>query len=311
MQNHSTSQNQPAETSPTRTRRRLAGQRVLAFGVRGSQGSGLARAIVDAGASPVLISSDPGQVRLWQANGIEAADIDLRNPDTALAAAESTGAAAAIMHLPLSLGPANSDAVDSALAMADVGLAVSVNVGTPIPPAGAPDPFSVRDLVARLEGRTSVLGVTAYLENLAAPWSLRALGDGVLRYPRPADDPIAWITALDVTRAGVAAADRAEPTTYQLAGPEVLTFNRLAARLGDGLGRSVTFERVSPAEFADSVRPFIGDAADGVGAAYQAMPEQPNPLMAPDASAAWAQLGIVPIDAAGWADMVVAPMLEP
>jgi hypothetical protein len=46
-----------------------------------------------------------------------------------------------------------------------------------------------------------------------------------------------------------------------------------------------------------------------VAGAYAAMPEEPNPLMAPDAAPAWARLGLTPTPAATWAAEELGPLL--
>lgn len=289
----------------------LTGRRILAIGTRGDQGSGLVDAITDAGATAVLASSRGEQVATWHAEGRDAVVLDLSRPDEVADVATGAHAWGAVTHMPLSMGPDAPRAGHSAAALAQAGVRTVVNLGTVIPPVGEPDPFGVRATVAALDGTgVTLLGVTAYLENLAAPWSLDALADGVLRYPRPADDPIAWITARDVTRAGVAALDHPGGATHQLAGPDSLTFAELAAELAEGLDRPIVFQRVTPAEFAASARPYLGGAAAGVEQAYASMPEKPNPLMAPDASAAWEALGVTPTTAREWAAAVVAPHLR-
>jgi hypothetical protein len=91
----------------------------------------------------------------------------------------------------------------------------------------------------------------------------------------------------------------------------VLTFDQLAAELGAGLDREVAYRRVTPDEYADLLRPVLGPkAAAGVAAGYAAMPEEPSPLMAPDSTAAWAELGFSPTRARDWAARVLAARVQ-
>jgi uncharacterized protein YbjT (DUF2867 family) len=156
-----------------------------------------------------------------------------------------------------------------------------------------------------------VLGVTAYLENHQAPWALPRLAAGELVYPRPPEDPVAWLTAHDVTAAAVAALDGDHAGhALQLAGPAVLTFVELTDELATGLGRPLTFRQVNPREYGELLRPVVGDAAaEGVAAGYAAMPPGPNPLMARDASATWQALGVTPTPARQWAATHLATAL--
>lgn len=290
-------------------------QRVLAFGSTGDQGSGLAEAIQAAGATPVLATSRAEQAETWRDAGAEAVLADLSDPDAVLAAARAAQSDAAVLHIPLAMSTAGRGemAARSAVALTRSGQRTAVNVGTPLPPPGAPDPFGTGPLVELLTGAgVAVLGVTAYLENHAAPWVLSRLEAGELVYPRPADDPVAWIAARDVTAAAVAAlAETHAGQAYQLAGPAALTFFELAAELAAGLDRPITFRQVSPAEYGELLRPILGDAAaEAVAGSYAAMPSGPNPLMTPDASSSWAALGLSPTPARRWAAEVLAARLQ-
>lgn len=290
----------------------LAGTRVLAFGTAGAQGSGLAGAITARDATAVLVTSRPERARTWAAAGRDAVVADLTDVGSIRAAVDGVDAAA--LHLPLGLGsPEGAAAAVTAIrALRDAGLPVVVNLGSPVPPSGAPDPFGVRPTAeAVLATGATALTPTAYLENHAAPWAVGPIGRGELLYPRPADDVLAWIAAGDLGVAAVAAlAAGITGELLALAGPAALTFDELAAEIAAGIGRPVTFRRVTAAGYGDLLRPVLGEpAAAGVEAAYGSMPETPNPVMAPDADAAWTRLGVVPTTARDWAATVLAPAL--
>ncbi len=288
----------------------LTGRPVLAFGTAGAQSAALPAVLRRAGAVPRRATTDPDRAARWTADGEDAVVADLTDTASVLAAAD--GAAAVAAHLPLRVGPGMPAAAASLAALRRSGVPVAVNTGTPVPPPGAADPFGARPLAEGLldEGVT-VLTPTAYLENHAAPWALDALRQGRLVYPRPADDRLAWIASQDLAAALVAAlVHDAAGELLPLAGPQVLTFDELAAEIGRGLGREVVFTRVDPGEYGDLLRPVLGDeAAAGVAGAYAAMPEGPNPLMAPDATPSWTRLGLSPTPAAVWAEGVLLPLL--
>jgi uncharacterized protein YbjT (DUF2867 family) len=140
---------------------------------------------------------------------------------------------------------------------------------------------------------------------------LSALRDGQLVYPRPPQDVLGWIAARDVTAAAVAAlASDLGGEVLQLAGPQPLTFEQLAAELSAGLGQEITFRRVTPDEYGDMLRPILGpEAAAAVAGAYGSMPEESDPMMAPDASPAWQRLGVRPTTAREWAQRDLVPLL--
>jgi uncharacterized protein YbjT (DUF2867 family) len=276
----------------------LHGARVLAFGTVGAQGSGLVPAIEGRGATAVRAGRRGGDVVA-----------DLTDPDSVVAAARGVDAVA--LHVPLGVG--TPDRVGASVAaLRQRGLPVAVNLGSPVPPTGAPDPFGTRPAAeALLATGAAVVTPTAYLENHAAPWALGPIARGELVYPRPAEDVLAWIAAGDVGAAAVAAlAAGVSGELLALAGAAPLTFDALAAELGAGLGRELVFRRVTAAEYGELLAPVLGGgAAAGVEAAYGAMPEEPNPLMAPDAAAVWARLGLAPTTARDWAATVLAGAL--
>ncbi len=289
----------------------LNGRRILAFGTSGAQGSGLEDAIRAQGAIPVRATSRPERAAQWQAEGIDAVQADLADPGAVTAAAALAEVVAVAGHLPLSMGPAAAKAVGSYIALRAMGLPVTVNTGAPYPPDGAPDPFGTRALVgALLDAGVTVITPTAYLENLAAPWSTSRLDTGILVYPRPAQDVVAWIAASDMGRAAVATLASDLTGLLPLAGPQALTFEQLAEEVGGGLDTELTFVRVTPTEFGDMMRPFMGDGpADGVAAGYASMPEEPNPgLNPPQAAESWRALGVTPLGAREWAREVLLPI---
>ncbi len=290
--------------------------RVLALGTTGAQGSGLVHALENRGAHPVRVSSDAARVHAWDADGLAAVAADLTDPASLRAAARSTGARAAVLHVPLGLGSQQGSAmvVAGVAALRAEGLAVAVNLGTPVPAGDAPDVMGGRDRAEALTATgAAVLSPTAYLENHLAPWAVGPLASGVLPYPRPADDVISWITARDVTAAAVAAlAGDHDAELLRLAGPQRLTFAELAVELGAGLGRPLEFREVSAAEYGDMIRPFLGpQAAAAVEGAYGAMPRTADPSLAPDVGDVWQRLGVEPTTARRWAADVLAPALAP
>lgn len=292
----------------------LAATTVLALGTTGAQGSGLLDALAGRGARAVRVTSDPARADAWRADGQAAATADLVDPGSLVAAAMSTGAEAAVLHVPLGLGSPDGVAavVASVAALREAGLAVAVNVGGPVPAEGAPDPTGRRPLAEALAATgAAVVAPTAYLENHLAPWATGLLASGELAYPRPAEDVVAWIAARDVTAAAVAslAGDRGGTVTL-LAGPQRLTFAELTAEVSGGLGRPLVFREVGPQEYGAMLEPFLGpDAAAGVAGFYAAMPRTPDPSLAPDVGDVWGSLGLVATTARQWAAEVLAPVL--
>ncbi len=309
----------------------LPGARILAFGTSGAQGRGLVPALEAAGAVPVRVTSSPDRAAGWQSTMptdrvgstdragstgrlVAAAVADLRDPTSVGAAAEATGATGAALHAPLAMGAPD----DGERLLASVrelrrrGLPVTVALGSPVPPEGTPDPQGARDRVAALlDTGATVLTATLYLENHAAPWALAAITRGELVYPRPASDPVRWLAAGDLGTAAVAALRAGlSARLLPLAGPQQLTLTELADELATGLGRPLTFRRVSPTAYGELLAPVLGElAAREVAALYESFPEDPNPLFTADAATSWQLLGVEATTARQWASSTLADAL--
>jgi NAD(P)H dehydrogenase (quinone) len=287
----------------------LNGSRVLAFGTAGAQGSGIVAAASGHGARVVRATSRPDRAAAWRDAGEHAVVANLTDVTSVAAAAADVDAV--VLHLPVSLtGAGDRPAVVRAVEeLRRAGRPVTVNVGAPVPAAGAQDPLRTGEVAAQLRATGAVvLTPTVYLENNAAPWAVGRLAAGELVYPRPADDRLAWIAAADLGAAALAAlAADLEGELVALGGPQVLSFDELAGEFTAGLGRPVTFRRVSPAEYGDLLRPVLGpEAAAGVEAMYAAMPATSPDGMRVDATDTWKRLSVTPTTAREWAATVLS-----
>ena len=185
-----------------------------------------------------------------------------------------------------------------------------VNTSGPVPPERTGVPFhDARVIAAEADVPVvTVLAPTAYLENLSAPWSARrVLEDGVLAYPVPAEAPLSWVATADVGLAAVRAVAKAIPGRFALPGV-TYTGHELAGELGDALGLELRWEMITPREFGERLRPFLGDhAAEGTAAVYELMAAGPTPP-APDPRAAIEALGWEPRRAGQWAADIAWPV---
>lgn len=281
----------------------------LVIGSTGSQGRPAALALLAAGWQVRALTRDASRAADLVERGAQAVEADLRDPEALRSVA--LGADAAYFHLPMSVaGPQGGQVEQAALAaLAEAGVGhLVVNVGMALPdePIGVPMlDGRVAAVRALLEQGATVLMPTGYMENFAAAWSRPHVRAGELLYPRPADDPVAWVTSEDVGAATVGALavpDLSRGKRYRLAGPEVLTFTQVAATLGQVLGHPVAFRRITGQEYAGMIAPVLGEElAFGIGAGYDQMPPFPNPLMAPDTTAAREELGVTFTSLADWA----------
>ncbi|NQX03300.1 NmrA family NAD(P)-binding protein [Rathayibacter sp. VKM Ac-2856] len=113
----------------------------------------------------------------------------------------------------------------------------------------------------------AVLRCSWFQQNFSEHFLTGPVRRGRLALPAP-DVPEAFVDLEDVADAAVAALLRAEPAagTWELSGPELLTFTDIARILQEEIGAPVEFAQVAVPEFVDDL------ASDGVP------PEEAEPL---------------------------------
>lgn len=144
---------------------------------------------------------------------------------------------------------------------------------------------------------TTVLRCSWFQQNFSEHFLAGPVRRGRLRLPAP-DVPEAFVDLEDVADAAVVALVRPEPedVTYELSGPELLTFTQAAAVLTGATGRPVAFEPVDvptfladvaldgvPAEEAEPLAHLFTEILDGrnatlAGGVAQLLGREPSPL---------------------------------
>ncbi|MFE7483252.1 SDR family oxidoreductase [Streptomyces sp. NPDC057552] len=151
------------------------------------------------------------------------------------------------------------------------------NVNTPLPVerterAG----FETRRLAEQVFLDSAVPTVSVrppvYLDNLFSPWNGPALvNDGVLAYPLPAGQRVAWMSHTDLAQVLAAAAETEELVgrAVDVGGADVLTGPELAAVFSDALGREVRYLPLAVEDFEAGLGQLLGaESAAGVAGIY-------------------------------------------
>jgi uncharacterized protein YbjT (DUF2867 family) len=263
---------------PMRMRMRMR-MRVLVFGANGVRGGAMARRLLARGHAVRVIARDPAASPWVGAAGVEVAAGDLGDRSSLERAGD--GMDAVVLQLPLVYDrELAARYVDNAVAAAtSAGARRLVYQGNIRPPAAATDVagFEIdRAAAAIVLGGgvpATVLRPTIYMDNLLGPWTAPGIvNDGMLAYPIPAAAPTSWLSADDAAALAVAALERPEPlrASLDLGGPEALTGDQAAERLGRALGRPVRYLGLPIDAFEQGLRAALGpETGAAIAATYR------------------------------------------
>jgi uncharacterized protein YbjT (DUF2867 family) len=263
-------------TAPAATIAAMTKLTITLHGASGTQGAPVARRLLAAGHRVRAAVRWPELAP----PGCEPFPADLCDPDGLDRAYD--GADAVVVQLPLVFdrtAVVQAETVARALTRAGVDRVV-FNPGGPTGATGLPY-LDARTMLA--EHATAIVEpLVPYMDNLGTPWSAPRVQAGVLAYPLPAEVPIPWLALDDVADRIADAVTGGERGKLPICGPSPLTGGQAAAVVAEALGRPVRWQSLTPAEYGDTLRPYVGDAAaDGIAGLYTAMHAAPRPP-APD-----------------------------
>jgi len=284
-------------------------KKVLVIGATGTQGGAVARKLLKEDYDVLAASREENRLTELVELGAEPVTLDLRDPHSVEYAASK--ADWAFFHAPMGIGgPEEEDVEEKALKAilkADV-KHVSYSTGFALPPepVGVPQMDNRVQLVNKVlkAGRTTVFVPTGYLENFSAPWSVPYIRNGELLYPLSPGVRIAWVTNDDVGACTAAAflTPKSKGKRLRVAGPESLTLPEVAKQIGDAIGRTVSYRQVNGQEYADLLAPYMDEeTAEIIGAGYERIANEQNPLMTPDTSQTQELLGVTFTSVYEWA----------
>ena len=250
---------------------------VAVTGSTGAQGAAIANAFTEAG---------------WQMRPLRR-DSDL--------ATTLQGAAVLAVTLPIDYRRGVREAwlatLLGAAAEAGVGRVVLNLASRPLPGLNRPVSASLRQMEAMTFAGpvpAVVLRPTIYMDNLLQPWAAAAAREsGVLAYPVSPGIALNWISHHTLGEAALAAATRPGVTGrgFDIAGPAALTGPEVAGRLGQALGRQVTFAELPIPAFAAGLNAAMGAPnGDDIGDLYAHLPQVPWAMQGNEGNAA---LGLV------------------
>ncbi|MCK2238533.1 MULTISPECIES: NmrA family NAD(P)-binding protein [unclassified Crossiella] len=213
------------------------------------------------------------------------------------------GVEAAFIHFPITPDPAAPGRWAKALATAVLAAKPRQVVISTSGGVGDDRLAAISGLAAELRAGgvpATLLAPRLFRENLLLPpIQDRLRAEDTLVYPVRADQPIAWVSHLDVAEAAVAALTQANPPEEVHLG-ETVTGPELAAGFAAHHGRPVRYQQLTPAEFQVLLAPLLGEAAAaGVAASYGDIATLPH-LSFPAEQGGKALLGAEPRGTAAW-----------
>ncbi|MBW3537794.1 MAG: NmrA family NAD(P)-binding protein, partial [Actinobacteria bacterium] len=110
---------------------------------------------------------------------------------------------------------------------------------------------------------TIVLRPTFYMDVWLGPWILPGIqNDGVLAFALPNDYPLSWVSADEVGAYCAVALARPDLAgrTFDIAGPQAMTGDEIAATLTAILGKPITWVGISAADYEQALAPLVGPA---------------------------------------------------
>jgi len=283
-------------------------QTILVTGATGSQGTPVARRLLEAGFGVRVLTREAGRAAALTALGAEVFAGDLGDPDAVRAAVR--GVDGVFLLVPFFAEPDAAlgygrNVIDSARAE---GVRLLVwNPGGEIPPAPTGNPaIDLRlGLLAEVEGSGVpyiVLQPTAYLENLLGPWTREEVAAAdTFAYPTPDEVRIQWIATADVAEFAAHAFAHPElaPLNLKISGPERLSGEEVAERFSRALGRRVSFRPMPPREFGEKLGRVFPGMEEGVTRAYElayAHPEQFSTSVDLEAALAKMPVRLTPVE---------------
>jgi len=225
-------------------------KRVLVYGATGVQSGPLIPLLRERGYQVRVLVRSPQNVSAWQSAGVEVVPGDLYDPAGLQTA--SAGVAAVLLQLPLEYDydravTQGRNAIDAAQAAGVRFVVFNTSIYIPDAPTDTAAFEIKRTLVQYLQQRGVphiVLKPRVYLDNWLQPAARAAIAnDGVLAYPLPRDERVAWISAADTARLMVAALERPDLAgrTYDIGGPDAVTGDELATHFAAVLGRPMRY----------------------------------------------------------------------
>ena len=276
--------------------------RVLVLGATGDQGHPLITRLLETGLTPVAALRNPNAFLGTEFAHVEVVEADLFDEQSLIAAAEGVEAIAA--HLPFVFDQEAAAKLGRHIAAATVQNNVKkvvFNTSCFVAEEDNGNPAhdgrrAIEQAIMNSGAAFALFEPKVFMDNLIRSWNKPAIvKQGTFAYPAKPDLRISWICLDDVAAYMVEALTRDDipSARYAIGGPEALVGDEVAERLSKVMGRTITFNSLTPDEFASDMSLLVTGSAnvephsiyDGMASFYRFYNEQPiSPLIADNAS---------------------------
>lgn len=276
--------------------------RVLVLGATGDQGHPLIARLLEAGLTPVAALRNPNAFLGTEFAHVEVVEADLFDEQSLIAAAEGVEAIAA--HLPFVFDGEAAAKLGRHIAAATVQNNVKkvvFNTSCFVAEEDNGNPAhdgrrAIEQAIMNSGAAFALFEPKVFMDNLIRSWNKPAIvKQGTFAYPAKPDLRISWICLDDVAAYMVEALTRDDipSARYAIGGPEALVGDEVAERLSKVMGSTITFNSLTPDEFASGMSLLVTGSAtvephsiyDGMAGFYRFYNEQPvSPLIADNAS---------------------------
>lgn len=250
-------------------------EKILVYGASGVQGGAVARLLVQQGMTVRTLTRSQQKAEELRQQGIEAIVGDLSDPASLAVANE--GVDKVFLNLPIEFDVANlqkyaTNTLEAAKHANVKQIVVNTNGFLPEQQTEVESLDIKRSMIEQIKASGIdwiVVKPTLYAENLLIPG---VVGQEVIAYPVPADQPIAWVSSEDAAQYHVYALMHPELSGHTLYanGTEALTGSQLAERFSEALGRKIGFYSLPYESFEAGLSAVMGpEAAAGVTGFYR------------------------------------------
>lgn len=239
---------------------------ILVFGATGDQGYWLLHELARNGFAVRAATRDPD--RFPTASFPDAKPVVADFDDQASLDAAAAGCSGIVMHLPFTFER-------------DYGRMMGNNIGLAAKRGGVRKivfhtscvvmdedlGLSAHDARRDIEAELEATGIpfvfvrsTVFMDNIVRVWAKPAIvRHGIFAYPCKPDLGISWVSQKDIAAYMVAAYLHPAMTASRITvgGPEVLTGDEVAARLGEAIGKPIAFRSLLPDEFAAAMSKLV------------------------------------------------------